>query len=549
MTGSVRTIRLLVAIALAAMTGGVRAQTEVRIGVAGVAPSSGVLPEAHGWLIAPAADAAIDPGARAPARDRILLIHMPPRQASLHGGQAGIGRRSRSLDELPLGLAATGRSVYLLSENPGPGGARRSVVRSIEAVPTPVAGIWNDLPQGRMETLPPVELDGDVLGFAGTRDVLGVLARGADGLVFSRFAGGGWSETPIAAELGAGLGARPTLVASLGGFVIVGESGANGGRRVLLRSVDGTAWSRGSIDLPAGAIVAGVVGGTVVAWHAHEPRPSEEDPALSVTPVSVLLAGEGGTRPLAGLSMPAEPDFLGLTVIPDASGRLVIAVGRREGADPALRYALVEVSLSTGEILYDGPLERVAPVSPEEFKILAAAMVVMMVVSLMIVLRPVPRETEITVPDGCALASPGRRLFATLLDLVLCTLIVSRVTGVPFNEIAGLSVLLRPDQSWLTLPSVLFVGLGYSVMMETVFSATLGKLAMGCRVARAPIAGGPPARVGFGRSLVRNGVKWILPPAASLALIEPTGRHRGDLLAGAVVVVPLQDEDDASGED
>ena len=43
---------------------------------------------------------------------------------------------------------------------------------------------------------------------------------------------------------------------------------------------------------------------------------------------------------------------------------------------------------------------------------------------------------------------------------------------------------------------------------------------------------------------MRNTVKWCLPPAASLALLEPTGRHRGDLLAGAVVVVRTEPDAD-----
>jgi uncharacterized RDD family membrane protein YckC len=271
-------------------------------------------------------------------------------------------------------------------------------------------------------------------------------------------------------------------------------------------------------------------------------------PALGA---EVLLAplGPWGDPPpaaetLASLAIPADTEFLGLAVVPDASRRLIATIGRRAADDQAMRYAFVEVSLSTGAILYDGPLERVAPVSPEEFKILAAALVAMMVVSLMVVLRPVPREAELAIPDGCALASPARRLLATALDVMLCALVVARVSGVPFGEIVGLSVLLRPDQSWLTLPSVLVVGLVYATVLETLLGATLGKLAMGCRVVRTPGAGGPPRRIGFIRALVRNGVKWILPPAASLALIEPTGRHRGDLVAGVVVVVPLDEDSD-----
>ena len=474
-----------------------------------------------------------------------------PRQAAVHGGSPGIGRRSRSLDAAPIGIASSGRRVYLLTEGSAPGGGRRLLVRTIEAVPTPVEGIWTDAPQGRMESLPPLEADGRVLGFASAGDRVGVLLETEAGLSVASFERESWTigALPAGGSVDRADGnSGPALLASTRGFLVVD------GAAVFVEDRGG--WSVRAIETAPGVRAVGALPDTIVGWRwragdADSSQASESDSAGIAEVVLLPISDEGGAAPasesLGAHALPADTSFVGLTVVPDVSGRLIMMLGRRDADDAPMRYAMVEISLSTGDLLYDGPLESVAPVSPEEFKILAAAMVVMMVVSLMIVLRPVPNEAELTIPEGCALASPARRLLATVLDLALCALIVARVSGVPFGEIMGLSVLLRPDDSWLTLPSVLFVGLGYSTAFETVFGATLGKLAMGCRVVRAPVAGGPPRRIGFTRALVRNGVKWILPPAASLALIEPTGRHRGDLIAGVVVVVePDEPEPDES---
>jgi len=79
----------------------------------------------------------------------------------------------------------------------------------------------------------------------------------------------------------------------------------------------------------------------------------------------------------------------------------------------------------------------------------------------------------------------------------------------------------------------------YGTVAESVFGTTAGKLLLGCRVARAAGVGGP-RRVGAGAAFVRNLVKWALPPVAALALLETSGRHRGDLLARAVVLVRVR---------
>lgn len=532
--------------------------------------AEGVIPEAHGWLVVPAreqisadADGSGESGTRR-SRPGWVLLHLPPREASLFGGVPGLGHRSRFLEDAPIGIAASGRDVYLLfdgrpadarsdapqsdevpSDTTGAGetGSRRYSVRSITAWPTAVSGNWADRPVGRMESLAPLVVSGDVIGFAGTEAGPAALVRTGASLAIARYTDGAWriDDLPDAGLLAGD--AVPALIASPRRLAVVGRSA------VLIESreshdgnPDGPRWTRRGIRTSPGERALGLVGDRLVTWVPG---------ASADAPVSIELVGPDRREPLASVEIPGLADFVGAVVFPDANGRLILAVGRADESaeDPgarataaAIRYALIEISLSTGDVLYNGPVDRVAPVSREEFLLLAASMIVMMVVSLVIVLRPVPGESELTLPAGCALASPGRRFAATVLDLALCTMIVSRVSGVPFSEIVGLEVLIATDKSWLTLPGVLALGLVYATLTETIFAGTFGKLVLGCRVVRASRGGGSARRAGFVRTLARNGVKWVLPPAASLALIEPTGRHRGDFLAGVLVVVPLADE-------
>ena len=104
------------------------------IGAGGRSPS-GVLSEAHGWIVVPVfeTDSEGNPGARGVrSGGRHVLLHLPPREAALHGGMPGLGRRSRVLETEPEGIAASGRSVYLLYGNaPREDGASRYSVRTI----------------------------------------------------------------------------------------------------------------------------------------------------------------------------------------------------------------------------------------------------------------------------------------------------------------------------------------------------------------------------------------------------------------------------------
>lgn len=547
------------------------------IGASGTEPSDGAITEAHGWFVVPAADSVrsgpeigpetgpeIDPGAAGlepvaatPEQRKYILIHLPPRQAALHGGAAGVGRRSRTLDAEPLGIAAAGRRVYVLSgpigdsssasteatDNPASPDASRYIVRSLETWPTPVEGIWADQPANRMESLPSLEVGGEIIGFAASGSIVAVLAEGVGGLSIAWFDGKVWATSALSpyqrSELGSGL----HLLASPARFAIAGDAGVG-----LFEINDGVSdWTTdGFVRMPQGGRAVGLLGRSVVVWRPTADAPAGQEPGASgLSRVAIELCDGSAQTTLATIPVPDDLVWSGVVVIPDGAGRLAFVHAKREEGTKEDAFGVIEVSLSTGTVLYDGPVDPVVPVSAEEFKVLAAALITMMVVSLVIVLRPVPGEGEAVVPDGWAFASPSRRLLATIFDLMFAGLVVARVTGVPFGQIASLSVLVAPDQSWLTLPAVLIVGFAAGSVAESIFSASLGKMAVGCRVAKASVDPDAPTRavpIGVVGAFARNAVKWFLPPASSLALLEPTGRHRGDMLANAVVIVRIAPE-------
>lgn len=499
----------------------------VVVGAGGVFESISPVPETHAWFYAPVPQRGSDAGSELGAGSGdgeggeagpVMLIHLPPRQASLHGGAPGVGRLSRYLELPPIGIAASGRRVYLLGR--GDGEPSRYLVRTIEAEPAPLPGVWTDFPEGMMTSLPPLEIDGQALGFAATASGPCALVRTDRGLVLALFSEDAWKIEPLPGDAAGEMGDAPVLLASPRVFAVVG------GGSVLF--YDRGAWDLGETGMPGNAVPVGLLGRSVVAWSRVG------DAGESGLAADVLVASDAGSQRITRVTLPVDTAFLGLVLMNDASGRLIIAHAERREAAGA-RFAVHEVSLATGEVLYDGLLEPVRAVTAAEFLILASGLVVMMVISLVVVLWSGRRQPVLVLPDGCALATPGRRMMATLLDVLVCSVIVGRVSGVPVGEIIGMGVLLRPDQAWLTIPGVLVAGFVYGTISEALFGVTLGKAAMGCRVVRTDAGGA--VRVGLVRSLIRNAVKWLLPPAASLALVEPTGRHRGDQLAGASVAI------------
>lgn len=325
--------------------------------------------------------------------------------------------------------------------------------------------------------------------------------------------------------------------------------------------------------------------------------------ALAGEPGAASFIARG--RPWSLLGVPASSGSSARVVLVAAGGIVESQRPRRDDEGRSyspLSLAITEISGARGETLFDGPFERVSPVDLGGFRLLSSLLLVLMAMVLLIVLRPEPGDGVVAIPAGYALAEPPRRLLATFFDLGLAVLVASSIWGVDPRDMLSFEVITALDDRWLALPTVLLVGAGLGAASEWAFGRTFGKLVFGMTVvsikprakagskpgtnakphgkpdakpdddrrgrssdaefddraesAPARRAGGeddlhdeaePPAPLGLVRlslwqALVRNLVKWLLPPVAALALVDTSGRHRGDGLARAAVLTELPPE-------
>lgn len=195
----------------------------------------------------------------------------------------------------------------------------------------------------------------------------------------------------------------------------------------------------------------------------------------------------------------------------------------------------------TGRTLYAGTARSEGPISPGEFRAVVLGLLVLMAAVLALVLRAPPAGSFV-LPAATALAEPGRRLAATLIDLGATLLIVRGLGLWPAS-------LLDPA-AWfdgtngLTLGATVVVAVLNGAVCEGLWGKTPGKVLVGCEVVLLGRTGEPwdPRPPGPARALVRNLVKWVLPPVAVLGVLDPEGMHRGDSYARTAVVVRIEPE-------
>jgi uncharacterized RDD family membrane protein YckC len=210
---------------------------------------------------------------------------------------------------------------------------------------------------------------------------------------------------------------------------------------------------------------------------------------------------------------------------------------------------IAEVSVLDGAVIYQGAARLGGPISSQELKLLAVALVGIMGLILIFVLRPESPAKAVNLPPGVALAEPGRRAAAGLIDALIAGLAGAAITGVPLSALVIGYGQDRDQTAGTLLLAILAVGIAHGTFGEWLFGRTLGKLLAGCGVARprtlkAPDGENIPAlsRPTLARALLRNLIKWLIPPLAILGMNGPDFRHRGDLAAGTIVFRPLPPE-------
>lgn len=543
---------------------------------AAASPAAEPSQPSHGWLALPQARGS---GA--------LLAHLPPRRA-LPGGFAaapdGTIRVATLLEELPEALAAFDNGVAMIfSRQPGPDGPQRRVL-AISARSTGIEGGWSYGGRGRLESLPTLRHAGELLGAAGTAQGPIALLAGEAGAELWWCVEGRWVQVPMPEG---SADARRVLLGPWGPGVALGVVGGEASAvwlgtlkplatpivgppsRVGGRAATGTmvsaSWDRRDVVWPAIAdepVWLAVVRGVPVLaqagpespqrgidlWRLEGPNPRLiRELRIDADRFAAIGLEDPGRLAVVWLESPpqAEPSTV-------AQPRPAIPLAPRSSEQPrppsgplidAARMRVAEVSALTGEVLYQGPVRAGGPVSGMELKVVAVVLVAALAMVLLLVMRPGDQGPPIHLPRGVALAEPGARILAGLIDLVVVAMGASLATGVSVGRM--FSVL-----AWMTEPGaleglVIMLGSGvvYGTVLEGLTGRTVGKALCGCRVVRAVMVRGSDntltpalARPGLARSLVRNVVRWMLPPMAFVGMSSAEGRHRGDLASGTVVV-------------
>jgi hypothetical protein len=497
--------------------------------------------ECHGWIVA----AIPGEGTRAE------LLHLPPRSTfsgpdgPRAGAPAGSARLVRWLSSMPDAIAAAGDTVFMVFPRGTSPGAR--TVLSLRATRSP-RGEWGSGDASRLDALPvlrePGTLDGLVADPEGLWALLAQSSLAGRHVSLHVLSEGAWRTRDLPEPLrGPDADASSLFLTRLDGRAAIVRF-ARGGPAAWVWTPPADGHSQGAwrehvlAPLRAGGDViacAGVDGSIVYALPADD---ADLELRLLTDVLDWRLARPQGSR---------QP----LALIPlDAVGRVVVAWGTRDrgagGRSPErVSYRLAEVSAWTGSVVYLGPARAVASVGVGEWRALAAGLIAFLLAILLFVLRP-GAAGKPDLPAGTRLAEPSRRLVAAAFDLALSCIIAARVLDLPLG-----SILLPVDMSAPVSgfgPALLALGISglHATLGEAIAGRSLGKWITGCRVIA---VGAPaPARSGIGlrRALLRNVVRWGLPPLAMLGAADASRRHHGDLLARTAVVVDAPAEPDAN---
>jgi hypothetical protein len=216
-----------------------------------------------------------------------------------------------------------------------------------------------------------------------------------------------------------------------------------------------------------------------------------------------------------------------------------------------VRY--VAFSLDTGRELARGEITIASALGSDDIGLVVIVMGYVLGLVAMMVFRPSASSSLDVLPEGVALAEPLRRFLAGSIDLTIALLVGGLLIGWTFGEVVQVSVsaMFQTGEGHRLLGAILAAGLLHGTIGEGIFGRTLGKLLVGIHVVRAHVTISPQhpghdpapwARPGLLSALLRNAIKWLLPPLGLLALWSPAGRHRGEQYSRTFVVEPIEDD-------
>jgi uncharacterized RDD family membrane protein YckC len=251
----------------------------------------------------------------------------------------------------------------------------------------------------------------------------------------------------------------------------------------------------------------------------------------------------------------------------DGVGRIAIESSPVPGSSlkEQLKQTLTEVSVGTGAVMYSGELVVTSPISGADYRMVGVILAYALGM-VVIFLVKTPRPDAVLIPEGYSIAEPGRRMVAGIIDVAIGVALASRIWHVPLADAISPGNWGTEAGQGVILTSVgLMIALG--TVLELLFGRSVGKIVTGCEVVAVGEVGGKPAAEKatpettetkekeeegpahgtFGHLLLRNAIKFGLPPVALLGLLDASGRHRGDQLAKTAVVVEGVEEEEQDG--
>ena len=460
-----------------------------------------------------------------------LLVYFAPRDDASAQPESPIGQIQavRKIgSRLPLDIAALNDRVYLTFTPVYADRKRIMRVYSIRAIPSPIGSIWSLDPPDQMQVEHPLITDASLLGFHATSKALWALLEQDDTHELRTLTPAGWESVPVPSEY---TSRRLELHAIGTDPVLVDRSGLT--FKAHRYDPDAGTWSTLPTTLELGTQTR--VLSSPNALHVIDENESGQSRLRYWSEDGIYLIADAMDLPAGAAltELPSSHTILGMHLTREPSG---------EGEDDpdTVSIRMLELDAKTGSVRFDDAPAVTAPVSVEEFRFLVVMMILVMSGVLVVVILP-DHANRMYLPEGMQIADPGRRLIASVIDVFLVTSIVGYTVGVAPSQILTLSIILQPGNAWTIFPMTIVAGIAYSTSAEFIVSATPGKILMGLRVVAAEE--GTPRRPRLWSALVRNVIKWVLPPVAALALIDPETLHRGDRTSRSLVVMPRREED------
>lgn len=527
----------------------------------------------HGWTLS-----------RDPDERDFVVIHIPPRRptpglAPMRASPDGAARGVVRLKSAPTALAAIGPTAYLTFE---PTSADAPIpVMAVTAVRTSMGELWNYVPTGRLEARGAIPVTRSaMLGMVGTQAGLLALTQSRDpatgkAISLHLFQQGVWGEVmpALPATFVVSESNAPRLIHSADGTATVGMKVGSAieiwQAKITTETIASPAESTGESVPTLTSAPEKITRKSTAEWTKVLTCPWAESetpelvsfiaastgnaliastPADKQSAARLLRVDNSGQTVIASLGGVAT----GFSAVPIADASRIVVLSPPSEASPKTKartttpaHTISEFSTISGRIWYSGPARNPNPISGGDFRVVVAILIALMSMVLFVVIRPNKSQSAVTLPEHASLAEPTRRFIAGLIDLTAAVIVGSRLAGVQFEDLFALSTWLS-DQAIISVACIAGFGFVAGTVGEALTGRSLGKLITGCEVIS--ITNHEDPDLPFSAALVRNAVKWGLPPVALLGLFDPGLRHKGDEFARSAVVIWEYPEEDDMGE-